>query len=182
MPRIDHDTNTEVPETLGEYLQVVTAFSPWGKYSKAAKFLEGKIAEQGIDQKVIAPDSQMRAVLFPMMTEPYDERFTALNQHVHVHAADMLEKLIENVDKGGWDNDTPRQLYDRAAEELEEVHIALYNLEMAQQGEAEPGKIVELAEAVIRELADVSNFNLMVADKMRQIIASKTEGANQDAV
>lgn len=57
------------PETLGEYRDLCAALSWEG--SKAVAFLDEKIADSpnGRDEKVIAPDSQMRFLLFPMLLE-----------------------------------------------------------------------------------------------------------------
>lgn len=55
------------PGTLGEYLKMVTAVA--GEDNKAVEFLKKKIEEQGADEEVIAPDSQMRALLFPLMVQ-----------------------------------------------------------------------------------------------------------------
>lgn len=55
------------PATLGEYRDMCLALT--GEDSKAVKFLDEKIKEQGRDEKVIAADSQMRMVLMPMLLE-----------------------------------------------------------------------------------------------------------------
>ncbi len=53
------------PETLGEYRDLCAAIG--GKDCPAVKLLDEKIAEQGRDEKVIQADSQMRALLMPML-------------------------------------------------------------------------------------------------------------------
>lgn len=53
------------PATLGEYRDMVAAIA--GENNKAVWFLDQKIKEEGRDEIVIAPDSQMRMVLLPMM-------------------------------------------------------------------------------------------------------------------
>ena len=60
-----------VPATLGEYYDIVHALAPT---SAAVRFLEEKIAgaTHGRDELVIAADSQMRHVLYPMMAEVVD--------------------------------------------------------------------------------------------------------------
>lgn len=67
------EAGNDCPETLGEYRDLVVAFSPFGEKSKAAQFLDEKIAEQGRDEKVVAPDSQMRMLLMPMLLQPIDD-------------------------------------------------------------------------------------------------------------
>jgi len=66
--RTDEDGN-ECPETLGEYRDLCAAIG--GESNKAVAFLDKKIAEStnGRDETVIAPDSQMRMLLMPMMLE-----------------------------------------------------------------------------------------------------------------
>jgi hypothetical protein len=56
------------PETLNEYLSLCVALG--GKNCKAVHFLNAKIADSGPDEKVIAPDSQMRMLLMPMLVQP----------------------------------------------------------------------------------------------------------------
>lgn len=53
------------PETLGEYRDLCEAVGI--PNNAAVKWLEEKIAKQGRDQKVIAPDSQVRGFLMPML-------------------------------------------------------------------------------------------------------------------
>lgn len=69
MPRKDENGN-ECPATLGEYYDLIHAIMP---NSRAAEFLEEKIAAQGRDEEVIAPDSQMRLLLMPMMLQPREK-------------------------------------------------------------------------------------------------------------
>jgi hypothetical protein len=61
------EAGNECPATLGEYRDICAAFG--GEDCKAVKFLDAKIAEQGRDELVIAPDSQMRMLLMPMLVE-----------------------------------------------------------------------------------------------------------------
>jgi len=57
----------EVPSTLGEYRRMCAAFG--GEDCKAVKFLDNKISESpgGVNEEVLAHDSQMRALLMPML-------------------------------------------------------------------------------------------------------------------
>lgn len=64
--RKDEDGNP-CPGTLGEYRKMVAMLV--GEDNKAVQFLTEKIAEQGEDEEVLAPDSQMRELLFPMMVQ-----------------------------------------------------------------------------------------------------------------
>ena len=63
------ESGNECPETLGEYYDLVKAFTPFK--TKAQEYLENKIAEStnGRDEIVIASDNQMRAILMPMMLQ-----------------------------------------------------------------------------------------------------------------
>lgn len=67
--RTDEEGNP-CPSTLGEYRALCAALMP---ESAAVKFLDGLITEQGADMQVIASDSQMRMLLFPMMLQPAEE-------------------------------------------------------------------------------------------------------------
>ncbi len=62
------ENGTACPGTLGEYLDLCRAIG--GAECKAVKFLESKIAVEGRETEVLAPDSQMRALLMPMLFEP----------------------------------------------------------------------------------------------------------------
>jgi len=61
------ENGQECPATLGEYRDMCAALG--GENCKAVKMLDDKIAEQGRDEEVIMPDSQMRMVLMPMLLE-----------------------------------------------------------------------------------------------------------------
>lgn len=69
--RTDEDGNA-CPATLGEYRDLCAAIG--GEKNKAVEFLDKKIAESNRDELVIAPDSQMRMVLMPMMLSDGDLR------------------------------------------------------------------------------------------------------------
>ena len=66
--RLDEGGNS-CPATLGEYHGLVNALAP---DSRAAQFLQQKIDTDpdGVDAQVMAADSQMRALLMPMMLQP----------------------------------------------------------------------------------------------------------------
>jgi hypothetical protein len=55
------------PGTLGEYRDLCAALAP---DSRAVEFLDERIARDGRDDEIIAEDSQMRLLLFPMLTQP----------------------------------------------------------------------------------------------------------------
>lgn len=61
------EAGNECPSTLGEYRKMCAAFG--GNDCKAVKFLDEKIADSpnGEDEEVLAADSQMRALLMPML-------------------------------------------------------------------------------------------------------------------
>ncbi len=61
------ENNEEVPSTLGEYRDLCAIIG--GEKCKAVQFLDNKIKEspKGRDEVVIAADSQMRIILYPMI-------------------------------------------------------------------------------------------------------------------
>ena len=65
--RIDPYSGESVPETLGEYRKMCSTIG--GEECKAVKWLDSKIAESpgGVEEVVIAADSQMRQLLMPML-------------------------------------------------------------------------------------------------------------------
>lgn len=65
--RKDEEGN-DCPATLGEYRDVVMAFVS-NEHNPAVRFLDQRIAgaPHGRDEKVLAPDSQMRHLLMPLM-------------------------------------------------------------------------------------------------------------------
>lgn len=65
--RLDPYTNQMVPGTLGEYRDMCVAIA--GESCQAVTFLDKRIADHGRDELVLAPDSQMRAVLMPMLVD-----------------------------------------------------------------------------------------------------------------
>lgn len=63
----------------------------------------------------------------------------------------MQEKLDDNAHKGGWANETPKQLLKRAKQELRELEAAVNNTYQSEDD-------------IAREAADVANFCMMIAD------------------
>jgi hypothetical protein len=63
--RTDDEKGEPCPGTLGEYRDLCAAIG--GDKCRAVQFLDEKIAVQGRDEKVVAPDSQMRRLLIPML-------------------------------------------------------------------------------------------------------------------
>lgn len=61
------ELGNECPETLGEYRDWCAARG--GDRCNAVEFLDNLIAKQGRDEKVSTPDSQMRALLMPMLLQ-----------------------------------------------------------------------------------------------------------------
>lgn len=59
------ENGNNCPETLGEYYDLCLALG--GNDCEAVFLLEEKIKKQGRDEKVIAPDSQMRFLLLPLI-------------------------------------------------------------------------------------------------------------------
>jgi hypothetical protein len=64
--RRDEDGD-ECPATLGEYRDMCASLG--GAKCMAVKFLDKKIAEQGREELVLAPDLQMRMLLMPMLLQ-----------------------------------------------------------------------------------------------------------------
>lgn len=52
-------------KTLGDYRDICVVIG--GEDCEAVKFLDRKIADQGRDEKVLAPESQMMFLLEPML-------------------------------------------------------------------------------------------------------------------
>lgn len=67
--RNDPYTGDSVPSTLGEYRDICSALG--GEGCGAVQFLDRQIAQApaGRDELVLAPDSQMRALLMPRLVE-----------------------------------------------------------------------------------------------------------------
>lgn len=59
------ESGKDCPATLGEYRDLCAALG--GVECRAVKFLDERIAAQGREAVVLAADSQMRALLFPML-------------------------------------------------------------------------------------------------------------------
>lgn len=63
------ETGGPCPATLGEYRDLVFAMVCEDAQNPAVVFLDQKIADQGRDERVLAPDAQMRLVLMPLMVQ-----------------------------------------------------------------------------------------------------------------
>lgn len=61
------ETGQTCPETLGEYRDLCMAF---GGPNAATDLLDDRIAQDGRDEVVVAPDSQMRLLLMPLLAKP----------------------------------------------------------------------------------------------------------------
>lgn len=59
------EAGTPCPETLGEYRDICAVIG--GEECAAVIYLDEQIAKLGRDEKVVAPDSQMRELLMPML-------------------------------------------------------------------------------------------------------------------
>jgi hypothetical protein len=71
MRKSDDAPDAACPSTLGEYRDYCAALG--GTDCRAVQFLDEKIAEQGREAEVIAPDSQMRRLLMPMLAQRKEE-------------------------------------------------------------------------------------------------------------
>ena len=68
MARMRKDERGEqCPATLGEYRDMCALVG--GESCRAVRFLDKRIGETSRDEPVIAADSQMRMLLFPMLLE-----------------------------------------------------------------------------------------------------------------
>ncbi len=67
------EKGNDVPATLGEYRDLCAVIG--GAGCRAVEFLDGRIAKasNGVDEEVIAADSQMRMLLMPMLAKAADE-------------------------------------------------------------------------------------------------------------
>ena len=70
-------------------------------------------------------------------------------------ACEMEQKLRENDFRGGWVNDSCRQLIEKLKGEVKELEETLYVENMVYN------------EKAIKECADVANYAMMIADKIR---------------
>ena len=68
-------------------------------------------------------------------------------------AKQMMERLVDNEDKGHWEDEANSYLIDRIGDELGELKDALVNGD---------------SEGAIKEAADLANFAMMIADNMRK--------------
>lgn len=95
------------PATLGEYRDLCAAIS--GDTNKAVKYLDEKIAQaaNGRDELVVQEDSQMRAILMPMMLEGFMTEGSfpttdGLNQAIGmIHGARTNKPVALNVEITG---------------------------------------------------------------------------------
>lgn len=103
MMRTDEKGN-ECPGTLGEYRDMCAALG--GEGCAAVVYLDGKIRENvpaGRDERVIAPDSQMRALLMPMLIRDNiqptkDEVKKLVDQHLgSVNTAEYMGRTMEEI-------------------------------------------------------------------------------------
>lgn len=62
------EAGNQVPETLGEYRDLCAAIG--GEDCRAVQVLDMRIVSQGRDQVVVVSDSQMRALLMPLLIKP----------------------------------------------------------------------------------------------------------------
>lgn len=80
------------PETLGEYRDLVAALMQ-GR-GRAVDFLDKKIAESpnGGDEKVVAPDSQVRFLLFGMMREDLAD---TMREEVEETSGEVHQEVVD---------------------------------------------------------------------------------------
>lgn len=105
------------------------------------------------------------------MTDPTTLRKLAegvpVNPALEWFAKVMDEKLQENGWKPGWRNERLGWLFKRLHGELAEAHEACGDV-TAHMAAGSPREDTEHAiEEAIRELADVANFAMMIADNLR---------------
>ena len=92
--------------------------------------------------------------------------FTTVREEVDWFSREMELKLRENDHKPGWDKMNYGRLMERLDEECKEAEEAIKNfLANLMMEEGAPGAA---AEAAIQELADVANFAMMMADRIRK--------------
>lgn len=81
------------------------------------------------------------------------EKESFIREPIQWFAKQMERKLREHDDRGGWDDERLDWLFDRLIEEVEELRV-------------EVNRSSELY--IINEAADVANFCMMLADKVRE--------------
>ena len=79
-----------------------------------------------------------------------------IEKSVTLFAEEMKKKLLENIDKLGWENESYSYFLGRLHEEIEELEEFIYKNEKKDK--------VKL----IKECADIANFAMMIADKARK--------------
>lgn len=79
----------------------------------------------------------------------------------------METKLLENDHKGHWRNCDFDYLEKRIREELAELATVLMQYQIASLSPTELTRTRYLGEKAKREAADVANFAMMVADRLR---------------
>lgn len=76
-------------------------------------------------------------------------------------SAEMRKKMAKNEHKEGWDKCSHNYLFKRLCDEVLELNNALFT--------PKQGAVRSLnAKAIIKECADIANFVMMIADKMRK--------------
>lgn len=90
-----------------------------------------------------------------------------LRSEVEWFAKIMEKKLRENDHKGGWHRDGLGALLKRIEEELDEAKEALEDFTIAVSMEGENKD--EAARKAIDELADIANFCMMAADRVKHL-------------
>jgi len=76
----------------------------------------------------------------------------------------MIEKLVKNKHKGGWQRDDMFALEERMDQEGGELYKEILELDRLRRAGADSAKLKEQAKRVAREAADVANFAMMIAD------------------
>jgi hypothetical protein len=79
----------------------------------------------------------------------------------------METKLRENDHKGHWRNCDLEYMEQRIREEFAELSAALMQYQIASLSPHEATRMRYLGDRVKREAADVANFAMMIADRVR---------------
>jgi hypothetical protein len=96
----------------------------------------------------------------------------------HPHAGvewfsqEMTKKLEENSHKRGWDDIDLSYGITRLKQELKELYVEVELLEFAV---LDPEAYADTAEAAIQEAADIANFAMMMAWRLRHERSNKRQ-------
>lgn len=93
---------------------------------------------------------------------------TGYHLMVEIFSGEMVEKLLKNSHKGGWDSCTPAYLSRRLGNELKELREIMHD----------SYKTPETKNEIIRECADIANFAMMIAQNVGGLLTQPPTPTN----